>query len=80
MAVLADLLLVSTYTPVVIVMMVKTNHIRAMEVSSRGRLPTRLGRNAKANEQAKLNIWDVAVIRVVSIVLVIPALLSIDPR
>lgn len=64
-------------TPVRIVMMVKTSHIRNMDQRRRGRRPTRAGRKAKPTEQAKLNMAEVAVIRVWLKVLVIPTSLSI---
>lgn len=72
----ADLLPVSTYTPVQAVMSEKTSHIRAIDHSISGRRPTRPGRNANATELAKLNMALVAVIRVVWISLVMPADLS----
>lgn len=55
-------------------------HERHTLQSISGRLPTLPGKNANANEQAKLNIWLVAVISVVSSCAVIPAELSMLPR
>lgn len=55
------------------VISVNTNHINAMLVSSSGLLPTLAGKNAKATEQAKLNMELVAVIKVWSNSVVMPA-------
>lgn len=72
----ADWLPVSTNTPVQIVMSAKTSQMSPMDHRRRGLRPSRPGRKAKASAQAKLNIWLVAVIRVVSTSAVIPADLS----
>lgn len=58
-------------------MSVKTSHIRAMERRRSGRRPTRAGRKANPTEQAKENIWDVAVMSVWSNVVVIPTSFNI---
>lgn len=45
-------------------MSVKTSHIRPIDHNINGLLPTLPGRKAKLTEQAKENIWLVAVISV----------------